>query len=506
MITIFIDLRPCRVFVLTAVLLLIVACSGAFNPGYAATAPITGVYVDGESVNNEGTVSTNNNTVSIRVSFRTTATQIKIGAVATFTLDKADDDWKVTTTQPDVDARISGRSAEVKYYPLKPGKNAITINGSGESKQTFKMTIDCTDRPLDGATYRIMDITKTTKSDLFNKTVGLDFGKNNYLMDGRNKAKDQSVIITLRDSIAPPKRYLLRSPVLRLESTDGYGTLADSATLTLTFHPYTATGADSELTVFKITDYQDTNLGGKVSGNKITVTLSGRIDGYYGVFAAVSGFRDFDRLGWAYHSVYPLWVKGLMEPYHWNENPWRYGYEPLMGEDYFGLFLNRSYSRETNISRGEFAAMLVKGLRLKPVDLPYRSTFREFDMLDADRRQLMETAVAHGVLRGNPDGTCPIMGVNGTLTRQQAAVLLARVAQLKLETDQKKVDETLGIMFADAASIGAWAKPSVLACHQAGYMNGVPVGNELHFKGGEHLTRIQGAVLVHRLVSAKGSI
>lgn len=195
-----------------------------------------------------------------------------------------------------------------------------------------------------------------------------------------------------------------------------------------------------------------------------------------------------------------------MEPCNWKENPWRYPYDPSVGEDYFGLFLNRSYSRETNISRGEFAAMLVKGLRLKPVDPPYRSTFKEFDALDTDRRQLMETAVAHGVLRGNPDGTCPIMGVNGTLTRQQAAVLLARVAQLKLETDQKKVDDTLGSLFADAASIGAWAKPSVLACHQAGYISGVPAGDELHFKGGEHLTRIQGAALVHRLVVAKGYI
>jgi len=502
----FISSRLCRVFILTALFLFMLTLSGSFNRGYATTAPITGVSVDGESVKNEETVSTNNNTVRIKVSFRSTATQIKIGVVATFTLDKADDDWKVTTTQPEVDAVISGRSAEVKYYPLKPGKNTITINGSGESKQTIKITVDYTDRPLDGAIYRILDITKTPKSDFFSKTVGLDFGKNNYLMDGRNKSKDQSVTVTLRDSIVPPKRYLLRSPVVRLESSDRYGTLADSAVLTLAFHPYTATGADSELTVFRITDHEDTNLGGKVSGNKIAVTLSGRIDGYYGVFAAVSGFRDFERLGWAYHSIYPLWVKGVMEPCNWKENPWRYPYDPSVGEDYFGLFLNRSYSRETNISRGEFAAMLVKGLRLKPVDPPYRSTFKEFDALDTDRRQLMETAVAHGVLRGNPDGTCPIMGVNGTLTRQQAAVLLARVAQLKLETDQKKVDDTLGSLFADAASIGAWAKPSVLACHQAGYISGVPAGDELHFKGGEHLTRIQGAALVHRLVVAKGNI
>jgi len=59
------------------------------------------------------------------------------------------------------------------------------------------------------------------------------------------------------------------------------------------------------------------------------------------------------------------------------------------------------------------------------------------------------------------------------LTREQAAVIIARVANLKLPTDVDKVKKDLEKIFPDDGSkISPWAAPAVLAVYKAKFMEG----------------------------------
>ncbi|MDI6711213.1 MAG: S-layer homology domain-containing protein [Bacillota bacterium] len=482
--------------------------------------PIDYVRVDGRAVDDGETVNVTANEVEIRVGFDTdTVTGLKIGSVASFTYTGGD--WKVDdTTDPKVGAWVTAGRAEVDHYPLQPGKNTVTITATvtggspGLGGNTFTVTVNFIDEPLEDASHRVPDITETTKIQAFDKAFTLDFGKKNYLRDGNDMADDQSVLLTVVEMDAPPPGFIAKSPVYRLTLDDEDYTLAHPATMTITFDPYTSTGAAAELTVYYTPDpdgdFDDPsalNLGGLVKGNAVTVNLSGPIEGCYAVCAAATDFPDFARLGWAYHSVMPLWAKGVMEPYNTRSDPWRYGYRFDVGAGQFGLFLDGSGVSEVKISRGEFTVMIVKALGLSTGDRPPGVTFREFSYVDASYRPYLETAVARGLLRGAPDGSCPVMGYGATLTREQAAVLLARAAELKVDTDLEKVDAALAKAFGDYAAnpdvIAPWARPAVLACHKAKLINGIPIGNQYHFRARDPLTRAQAAALVHRLMVNK---
>lgn len=504
---------------LATVLLLIVGAAPA-----AAGDPINYVRVDGQRVHDGDTVNVTANEVKIRVGFDTSGvTALKIGSVASFTYSNGD--WDVDdATSDEVDAYVRAGRAEAARCPLKPGKNTVTVtatvtgSSSGSGDNTVSFTVNFVDEPLEDASFRVADITTATKVQAFDKAFSLDFGKKNYLMDRGEPADDQSLTVSVVQIDAPPAGFVARSPVYRIEMDDEDYTLSHPATLTITFDPYTSTGAAAELTVCHIPDTDGDfarsstqNLGGLVKSNAITVTLNGPIAGCYMVCAAASDFSDFARLGWAYHSVMPLWAKGIMEPYGFGNDPWRYGYHGGFTRGSFGLYQDSAGRQEVKISRGEFTVMIVKALGLRSGDRVPGAAFREFDFVDGRYRPCLETAVARGLLRGAPNGGCPVIGYGAVLTREQAAVILARAAELKVDTDMEKVHTGLQKAFDDYAAnstvIAPWAGPAVLACHKAKLINGIPMGDkDYHFRARDPLTRAQAAALVHRLMLNKKMI
>ena len=118
----------------------------------------------------------------------------------------------------------------------------------------------------------------------------------------------------------------------------------------------------------------------------------------------------------------------------------------------------------------------------------------------------METAAAYGIVEG--------IGVNRfgpkePLTRAQAAVIIARVMKLPLVLDEARVDAELSSVFSDKddfRKIPVWARPYVLACVKAKFINGIPAGDSVVFAANKKLNRGEAAKLVYLIMQANKRI
>jgi len=402
----------------------------------------------------------------------------------------------------------------VENYPLKVGNNSITINitGQDESKQTFKYTVNYNDTVSTGAEYYTGDISKQTKIDAFGKTVSLDLGKGNSIKNSAGSAvtgdKGQSINIIARstpNTANLPNGFVPISPFFEIISGAQWDDVTEyrldrPAKLTI---KYTGLGAvPDNITVWRASNAAFTNgrenLGGLVNqkAGTITIQLERSFYGYYAVFnnhVGVENYTDLPVDGWYYHPVTALSSKGVMEVANTLINPWNY--TVAGGSDTFGL------SSGFKINRGEFAFMMVRALGMPFVDISNanNTVFADVNNSGLTRyyRQSIETAARNGLIYGFPNGD---FGWNMWLTREQAAVIIARAAVLKLDTREASVDAALAKIYTDYEEISPWARSSVLACNRAKVMEGFDDGT---FKGTEHLTRAQTASLVYRFMQNK---
>nr|WP_280529337.1 S-layer homology domain-containing protein [Saccharibacillus endophyticus] len=124
------------------------------------------------------------------------------------------------------------------------------------------------------------------------------------------------------------------------------------------------------------------------------------------------------------------------------------------------------------ITRGEFATMLIRMLNI-PLDYDEDITKRTFDDVGPVTNQYMdyryiETAVRKGIIRGT--GPRVFMPYN-TLSREDAAIMIARAMNLKL-TDNTKAKAGLEKSFTDATTINSSYAGAVLAVTKGKYMEG----------------------------------
>ncbi|MGQ5710369.1 S-layer homology domain-containing protein [Desulforudis sp. DRI-14] len=490
--------RTAVVLTLCVMLILTLAVGTAF------AGVITSILVDGDSTPPYVSAS---NTITIEV-YTTSDGDVKVGSVVTFIYGSTEPEIKV----PGVTAsKPSSTKCVVDNYPLKPGVNSITITAKVDGvSETKKLTVTFPNAPTEGATFSVGDITTQTKVTAFSGNIILDLGKGNYLVNFGSLAGDQSLVIRVDDLDLPksysPSGFVCISPVYEIDSNGN--TLGAPAKLTV---KYTGIGAEPDrITVFRSDNYDfsnstDINLGGLVNktARTVTIPLEGTVDGYYAVFISVVGAQNYTDLpadGWYYHPVSALFAKGVMKPANSSpgNNPW--GYLGVGGSDTFGL------SSSLNICRGEFAYIIVKALGLPLIDVS-TSTFPDVDSgLSGEYEDAIETAARNGLIAGLPNGN---FGWDATLTREQAAAIIARATRLTLVTDEQAVDAVLQTAFADGADkdvsdgtgISIWARPSVLACYKAGYIGGVPsAGGSVEFQGGASLTRAQAASLIHKMM------
>ncbi|MEF3305147.1 S-layer homology domain-containing protein [Paenibacillus sp. GYB003] len=234
----------------------------------------------------------------------------------------------------------------------------------------------------------------------------------------------------------------------------------ERGTLTLKYDSSIRDDAWKYLSVYHFDIYEDytgivqgrwRNLGGVVDTGKNTITVPFDTFGYYQVVYMDKSFDDVTGHPWARNDLDILYSKGYM--------------------------LNKessSFVPNESIKRGEFATMLVKIFDL-PLNYTEVPTFTDVQRVNLLTRlydyKYIETAAKAGIVRGAAGGR---FMPDNDITRQDAAIMIARAADLKLSSDSNmdKVLAGLQKSFTDADSIDIYARTAVEAVTKAGLIEG----------------------------------
>lgn len=221
--------------------------------------------------------------------------------------------------------------------------------------------------------------------------------------------------------------------------------------LTLSFDSSVVEEVGSMVTVFRYTDagvWQ--NIGGEVNAKAHTITVPFDDFGYYQVVKLRRGYADVTNHGWARNILNALYSKGIML----NTRTDEFGANDLT-------------------TRGEFATLLVKGLNL-PLKAEGNQTFFDISPGTSTRTwdyEHIETAARAGIVNGLSEG---FFGPDIRITREDAAVMIAKALQLKLAVNDSKLEANLAKSFVDSGSIHTYARPAVEAVSKAKIMGGSP--------------------------------
>ncbi|WP_339312777.1 S-layer homology domain-containing protein [Paenibacillus sp. FSL M7-0896] len=152
-----------------------------------------------------------------------------------------------------------------------------------------------------------------------------------------------------------------------------------------------------------------------------------------------------------------------------------------------------TFNPNADITRAEFAAIIVRGLGLKLgegaakfADVPANSWYAA----------AVGTASGAGLITGFEDGS---FRPGDRITREQAMNIIAKAMKLTGLAEQTGTVDTAGVLaaFTDAGRVGAWAKDSLALAASAGLITGRS-GNKLEAKA--NVTRAEVAVLIQRLL------
>lgn len=148
-----------------------------------------------------------------------------------------------------------------------------------------------------------------------------------------------------------------------------------------------------------------------------------------------------------------------------------------------------SFHPDADITRSEFAAILVRALGLPGGEgnLPFA---------DVPKAGAVQTAASRGLIDGFEDG---LFHPEEAITREQAMAILARAAKVTgLSAKIGNADPARELAsFADGATAGMWAKDSIAFAAKAGLLTGRD-GHTLAPQS--HITRAETATLVQRLL------
>ncbi len=227
--------------------------------------------------------------------------------------------------------------------------------------------------------------------------------------------------------------------------------------LTLSYNPSVIQDTGKMITVLRFNPEmgQWENLGGVVDAKKHTVTVPFDQFGYYVVAKLSYSYEDIVDHSYGRDFIETIYAKGVMNA--------------SVPNSYFGT--------GEYITRGEFTRIIVKGMEFK---LNYEGQLHFDDLyippvIDVNATwdyRYIETAARLGIVRGVAPN---YFGGDLQITRQDAAVMVAKALNLKLDTDPDKVLNGLQKYFRDASKINYYARPSVLAIAKKGLLAGVPV-------------------------------
>ncbi|PRX59211.1 DNA-binding beta-propeller fold protein YncE [Cohnella sp. SGD-V74] len=151
------------------------------------------------------------------------------------------------------------------------------------------------------------------------------------------------------------------------------------------------------------------------------------------------------------------------------------------------------FSPDRNITRAEFAAIIVRGLGLEPV----RETMPFTDAAPSDwYGSAISTAYAHELINGSKEGA---FRPHDRITREEAMAIIARAMKITGLKAQLPVRTTESALrpYADAADASAWARSGIADCIQAGIVSG---RGRTQLAPKAYMTRAEVAAIVQRLL------
>lgn len=261
-------------------------------------------------------------------------------------------------------------------------------------------------------------------------------------------------------------------------------------TLKLTFDKNVVNEASTTVTVFRFNEKAEwENIGGTVDTKNNTITVPFDEFGYFVVMKQSRGFSDVTNHPWARNILNALYSKGIMTN---------------VQSDAFGA--------DDLTTRGEFTTLLVKGLNL-PLNYD-EETPTYTDVVPAAKTDTwdykhIETASRAGIVTGLTNGT---FGVEEHITRQQAAVMVARALKLKLAVNDTKLKDNLTKSFIDSGRIEVYARPAVQAVVKAKIMDGQAVTLQgqtkpsYNFNPDSSMTRAEAGKIVVELFKKTSSL
>ena len=243
------------------------------------------------------------------------------------------------------------------------------------------------------------------------------------------------------------------------------------------------------ITVFRYTsNRQWVNIGGEVDSKKHTVQVPFDEFGYYKVMKMSRSYSDVTNHQWARNVLNGLYSKGFMNNLRFEQ-----------------------FGADDQTSRGEFATLLVKGLSL-PLDSEGKQTFSDLvpgaSSTTWDYAHI-ETATRAGIVTGLTEG---IFAPDQPITREQAAVMIARALKLKLAVNDQKLKDNIAKSFLDSGKIDAYALSSILAVTKAGIMSGSAVTTtgekkaSFNFNPKSNMTRAEAAKIAVELLKKSTKI
>ena len=116
-----------------------------------------------------------------------------------------------------------------------------------------------------------------------------------------------------------------------------------------------------------------------------------------------------------------------------------------------------------NMTRAQFCTITVKALGLNPRTNTMFSDVKSSDWFAGYVGTAAEMGIVNGVGGGRFDP-------NGTITRQEAAVMVARAAKVMgLQPAAENAAEIL-LLFSDGKNVAAWAQDAVAWCYESGIL------------------------------------
>nr|WP_275983560.1 S-layer homology domain-containing protein [Paenibacillus hamazuiensis] len=338
-----------------------------------------------------------------------------------------------------------------------------------------------------------------------------------FWVDGGTIPDPTSTTVDLKDALQGSGTLPLPRSGVEYYSRDFEDTVIPNkqGTITLKYDPSIRGDSWKYLSIFELTfvekengeddppEMKWKNLGGKIDTSKNTITATFDKFGYFMVMYMYDSFDDVRDHAWARDDLDMLYSRFIMM----NKSP--------------GDFLPNDA-----ISRGEFVTMLVKiydiplenrdttNRSADPQDPSSKGTFSDVqrgeNLLNSNGLYdfvHIEAAARAGIVRGTDSGA---FLPGESIKRKDAAQMLARAANLKLNNNITNSIAALTKQFTDAPALAAsdrYAVPAVEAVVKAGFMQGIE--NSLlpgqkkatyRFEPELPMTRAEAAVIATRIL------